>query len=136
MTDVHARPPKSEASIGDLMAQLSEQTSRLVRDEIRLARKELEQSAKHGGVGIGLLGFAGVLAVIALAAFAYAGGAALALVLPVWAAALIVGGALLVVAGGAALISKQQADHVSAAPQTVANVRQDIHEVKEASHGR
>ncbi len=37
----------ADASIGDLMSQLSAQTSRLVRDEMRLAQNEFQDSAKH-----------------------------------------------------------------------------------------
>ncbi|OBJ48055.1 phage holin family protein [Mycobacterium sp. 1423905.2] len=127
----------SDASVGELMAQLSSQTSRLIRDEMRLAQKELQQSAKHAGAGAGLFGAAGLLAFFGLASVIAAAIAALALVLPVWAAALIVGAVLFAVAGAAALISRRQAKEVTpAAPQTVANVKQDIREVKDARHDR
>src|SRR5579875_980785 len=59
--------PKSDASIGELMAQLSSQLSRLVRDEMRLAQKEFQQSAKHAGAGAGLLSTAGLLAFFGVA---------------------------------------------------------------------
>ena len=39
--------------MGELMTQLSSQTSRLVRDEMRLAQKEFVESAKHAGIGAG-----------------------------------------------------------------------------------
>ena len=55
--------PAADASIGELMGQLSTQTSRLVRDEMRLAQKELQQSVKHAGIGAGLISAAGLLAV-------------------------------------------------------------------------
>ncbi|GFG67677.1 membrane protein [Mycobacterium kubicae] len=127
----------SDASIGELMAQLSSQTSRLIRDEMRLAQKELQQSAKHAGAGAGLFGAAGLLAFFGLASVIAAAIAALALVLPVWAAALIVGAALFAVAGAAALISRRQAKEVTpAAPQTAANIKKDIQEVKDARHDR
>jgi hypothetical protein len=61
--------------------------------------------------------------------------AALAIPLPVLAAALVAGQALLASAGVAALIGKRQVG--AAAPiaqQTVANVKDDILEVKDASH--
>jgi cytochrome c biogenesis protein CcdA len=53
--------PKSaaEPSMGELMTQLSSQTSRLVRDEMRLAQKEFVESAKHAGIGAGLFSGAG-----------------------------------------------------------------------------
>jgi hypothetical protein len=63
--------------------------------------------------------------------------AALALVLPVWAASLIVALVLFTVAGIAGLFSKKQLEHVSPAPEkTAANIKQDISEVKEARRVR
>ena len=52
--------------MGELMTQLSSQTSRLVRDEMRLAQKEFVESAKHAGIGAGLFSAAGLLAVFGL----------------------------------------------------------------------
>ena len=129
--------PKADASIGELMAQLSSQLSRLVRDEMRLAQKEIQQSAKHAGAGAGLFTAAGLLAFFGLASLIAAAIAAVALALPTWAAAVIVGAALLLAAAMAALLSKSQAKDVTpAAPQTVANVKKDVQEVKNARHGR
>ncbi|OBK18623.1 phage holin family protein [Mycobacterium asiaticum] len=127
----------ADASTGELMAQLSAQTSRLVRDEMRLAQKELLRSAKHAGIGAGLFGAAGLLAFFGMAGLITAAIAALALALPTWAAALIVGAALLAAAGAAALMSRRQAKEVTpAAPETVASVKKDIQEVKDARHDR
>ena len=83
--------PTESASTGELITQMAAQTSRLVRDEIRLAQKEFQESAKHAGIGAGLFSVAGVFAVFGVATLIAAAVAALALVLPVWAAALIVG---------------------------------------------
>lgn len=131
-----AAKPKSDPSIGDLLSQLSAQLSRLVRDEMRLAQKEIQQSAKHAGAGAGLFSAAGLLAFFGLASLIAAAIAAVALALPTWAAALIVGAALLLAAGVAALLSKKQASGVTpAAPQTVASVKKDVQAVKDARHG-
>jgi Putative Actinobacterial Holin-X, holin superfamily III len=129
--------PTESASTGELVSQLTAQTSRLVRDEIRLALKEFQASAKHAGVGAGLFSVAGVLALFGIATLIAAAVAAIAIVLPVWAAALIVGVALLVVGGIAAVIGKRQVQEASPVPQqTVANVKEDIQEVKDARHDR
>ncbi|MFV1363633.1 MULTISPECIES: phage holin family protein [Mycolicibacterium] len=125
--------PTADASIGELMGQLSTQTSRLVRDEMRLAQKEFQESAKHAGIGAGLFSVAGLLAFFGVATFITAGIAALALVLPVWAAALIVGGVLFIAAGIAALVGRKQTDEVTpAVPRTVETVKADIDELKGA----
>lgn len=125
--------PTGDASIGELMSQLSTQTSRLIRDEMRLAQKEFQESAKHAGIGAGLFSVAGLLAFFGAATFIAAAVAALALVLEVWAAALIVGAVLFLVAGIAALIGRNQAREATpAAPRTVETVKADIQELKDA----
>ena len=128
---------QADPSIGELVSQLSSQTSRLVRDEMKLAQNEFREAAKHAGLGAGLLSVAGLLAVLGLATFVASAIAALSLVLPLWAAAVIIGIVLSVAAGIAGLISKKEVERTSPVPQqTVANVKQDIDEVKEARHDR
>jgi len=125
--------PTADASIGELMRQLSTQTSRLVRDEMRLAQKELQQSVKHAGIGAGLISAAGLLAVLGLATLIAAAVAALSLVLPVWAAAVIVAVALFLAAGIAALLSRKQATEITPpVTESADSVKADIKEVKEA----
>ena len=126
----------AEPSLGDLMSQLSSQVSRLIRDELRLAEKEFQESAKHAGIGAGLFSVAGLLAFFGAATFIAAAVAALSLVLAVWASALIVGAVLFVAAGVAALVGRRQAQEVMpAAPRTVETVKADIQELKDARHG-
>ncbi|WP_197503471.1 phage holin family protein [Mycobacterium sp. E740] len=125
--------PTPDASIGELMSQLSTQTSRLIRDEMRLAQKEFQESAKHAGIGAGLFSIAGLFAFFGAATLIAAAVAALALVLDVWAAALIVAAVLFVIAGVTALMGRKQAQEVTpAAPKTVETVKADIQELKDA----
>ncbi len=127
--------PQTDPSVADLVSQLSSQTSRLVRDEMRLAQAELRESAKHAGVGAGLLSGAGLVAILGLAALVISSIAALALVLPLWAAALAIGVLLIAAAAIAGLMGKKQLQRTKPVPQrTVASVKQDIDEVKEARH--
>jgi uncharacterized membrane protein YqjE len=129
--------PAADASMGELMSQLSAQTSRLVRDEMRLAQKEFQESVKHAGMGAGLLSVAGLLAFLGVATLITAAIAGLAMVLNnVWAAALIVAAVLLIAAGVASLFSKKQVDEVGPPRQTIENVQKDIEEVKDARHDR
>jgi membrane protein implicated in regulation of membrane protease activity len=115
------------------MTQLSTQTSRLVRDELKLAQMEMKETAKHAGVGVGLFSAAGLLAVLGLGCVSAAAIAALALALPAWAAALIVGAALFATAAVAAVVGRREVSQASPTPeQTVENVKKDIHEVKDA----
>src|SRR3954451_24381964 len=57
-----------EPATGELVRQVSEQISRLVRDELALAKVEMTQKGKRAGVGAGLLGGAGVVALYGVAA--------------------------------------------------------------------
>lgn len=128
--------PRPEPSTGELISQLTEQTSRLIRDELRLAQKEIQQSAKHAGIGAGLVGTAGLLAVIGLMTLVAAAVAALALVLPVWAAAVLVAVVLFVAAAVAALLGKKRAQQVPPpTAESVDSVKADIVEIKGARHG-
>jgi Flp pilus assembly protein TadB len=129
--------PTTNLSIGELISAFSTQTSRLVRDEMRLAQKELQQSVKHAGIGAGLLSVAGLLAVLGLATLVAGAVAALALVLPVWAAAAIVALILFVAAGIAGLVSKKQAEQVTPpAVESVDSMKLDIAQIKDARHDR
>jgi Putative Actinobacterial Holin-X, holin superfamily III len=65
MTDpTHSRQAAQAAdrSAGDLVKDLSEQVSRLVRDELKLAQVEMTAKGKRAGAGAGLLGGGGLLA--------------------------------------------------------------------------
>ena len=131
-----AHAAQQQPSAGELVSQLSEQTSRLIRDELRLAQLELTAKGKRAGAGIGLFGGAGVLAFYGGACVIAAIIIALAGPLPDWLAALIVGVALLIVAGVAALVGKRE---VSAAtppvPQeAVAGLKQDAQTLNPRSH--
>ena len=125
--------PIAEPTVGQLMIQLSDQTSRLIRDEMQLARAELKSTVKHAGVGAGLFSVAGLLALFGLAALIATAIIAFALVLSLWASALIVTAALFVAAAIAGIVGKKQFQHVSPTPErTVENVQLDIREVKES----
>lgn len=128
--------PPSDASTGQLIARLSEQTSTLVRDEMRLAQAEYSAKAKHAATGLGMFGAGGLLALYGLGALVAAAILALALVLPGWAAALVVGGALLAVAGLISLVGRKQVQQATPATpeRTVRSVKQDIDDVKEHAH--
>ena len=128
-------PASAELSTGELISQLSEQTSRLVRDELQLALAELKQKGRQARIGAGLTGAAGLVSLFGLGALLVAVIAALALVLPVWAAALIVGAAVLVLAGGLALAGIGQVKRATppTPEQAMASIKRDIQTVKESA---
>ena len=107
--------PSSDTSVGDLVKAMSADLSRLVRDEMQLAQVELSAKAKTAGVGIGAFGGAGVLAFYGGALLLAAAVLGLALVLPTWLAAVIVGVVVLAIAGVAALIGKKKVNEAAPA---------------------
>ncbi|TDD15792.1 phage holin family protein [Nonomuraea diastatica] len=116
-----------------LVNDLSEQVSRLVKDELRLARIELQEKGRHAGFGAGLVGAAGVTALFGGGALVAAVILLLALVLPGWLAAAIVAVVLFVVAAVLGLTGKKQVQRATppVPRETLASVRADIDMVKE-----
>lgn len=129
----------SDASVGELARQLSEQTSRLVRQEMELAKAELSIKGKQAGLGAGLFGGAGVLGLFALGALTAAVIAALSLAMATWLAALIVAVVYGAAAGVAALMGRRKVQEaLPPVPQdSVESVKEDVQWTKtRAQHGR
>jgi len=117
----------------ELLTQLTGQLSRLVRDELGLARHEMLRQAKRAGVGGGALSVAAMMGMFGAAALLVAAGLALAYLLPGWLAAVVVAGGALLVSGMSALIGLLVMRAARLAPvETVDNVRLDIQTVRES----
>ena len=134
-TSADVTPEPANASTGQLIGQLTEQISSLVRNEARLAQAEVTQKAKRLGVGAGLFGGAGLFAFFGLAALVTTAILALAVVLPDWLAALIVAVVLFAVAGVLALVGKKdvQKGTPPVPTQAIASTKADIATVKESA---
>jgi uncharacterized membrane protein YqjE len=123
----------TEPTTGELINRLTEQTTALVRSELQLAKTEMTEKAKHAGVGAGLFGGAGLIALYGVGALiATIILALVALGLAPWLAALIVTVVLFVIAGIAALVGKKQVSQATpAAPEkTIDSVKRDVETVK------
>jgi hypothetical protein len=127
---------EQEASAGQLVNQLSEQLSRLVRDELRLATAEMSGKAKTAGKGAGLFGGSGVMALYGAGCLIACVIIALAGVIPAWLAALIVGVALFAAAGIAALAGRGELRKATPPIPTEAaeSVKADVEQIKESAH--
>jgi membrane protein len=127
---VHAA---SDRPTAELIGDATEQLTRLVRDEMRLAAAELQQKGKRIGVGAGLFGGASVLAFYGGLALLAGAILALSLVVVPWLAAILVGVAVLLVAAVLALVGKGQVQRATPPlPEaTVRNVKADIQAAKE-----
>lgn len=116
-----------ERPIGELVKDLSQQTSTLVRKEIELARAELQQQGKLAGKGAGLLGGAAVAGLLALGALSAALIALLDKAMATWVAAVIVMALWAIVALALAQAGRKSLKRATPpAPQTVETVKEDI----------
>jgi len=119
--------------VGELVQELSQHTAALVRQEMRLAQVELQEKGKRAGIGAGMFGGAGIVAL-------YGAGALIAAVIVLigtavepWLAALIVGVVLLAVAGVLALLGRKQVDQATPPKpeRAMESVQRDVEHVKE-----
>lgn len=124
--------PTDDAGVGELVGRMSEQVSRLVRDELALAKVELTAKGKAAGIGAGLFGGAGAVALYGLGVLIAAGVLGLATVLDAWLAALIVAVALFVVAGVAALLGKSKVSQATppVPAESVDGMKRDVEVLK------
>lgn len=97
-----------EASLGTLVSQLSTQLPDLIRSELRLAQAEVTEKGKRAGIGLGMFSAAGLLGFFGLAVLIATFVLLLDLVLPAWAAALVVAVVLFLIAGVAALRARRR----------------------------
>ena len=126
----------ADKSVGELVRSLSEDLSRLVRDEIRLAQAEVGEKAKKAGIGIGAFGGAGVIALYGLGVLIAAAVLGLATAVPAWLAAVIVAVVLFVVAAVAALVGRKKLQQAGPPVPTraIATTKADVAEIKESIH--
>ncbi|HEX8106009.1 MAG TPA: phage holin family protein [Solirubrobacteraceae bacterium] len=116
-----------DRSIGDLLKQLSTETSTLVKKELELARAELAQQGKKAGAGAGAIGAAGIIGFLAFAALTACIILALDKAMDAWLAALIVAVVYGVIAGVLALTGKNRIKEATPpVPQTVETVKEDV----------
>jgi hypothetical protein len=117
-----------ERPLGELLRMLSQETTTLVKQELELAKAEVQQKGKQAGVGAGFLGGAGIAGLLALGALTACLILALANVMPDWLAALIV--AVLWGAVAAVLALRGRDKVKDAAPpvpeQTAETLKEDV----------
>jgi hypothetical protein len=125
-----------ERSVGELVAEASQQLTDLVRQEIRLAQVEMQAKVRHAGRGAGLFSAAGLLALYGGGVLIATAVLLLALAIEPWLAALIVAVVLFASAGVLALTGKQEIDEAlpPTPEQTSESVREDVRYLKERTH--
>ena len=123
-----------DRSVGELVNQLSRQTSTLVRQELQLAQTELQEKGKRVGIGAGMFGGAGLVALYGVGALVAAAIIGIGTLLDPWIAAVIVGVVLLAVAGILALLGRKQVERGTPPlpQQAIASAKRDVNEIKAA----
>lgn len=116
--------PQPSVGAGEAAKAVAEDASALVRAELELAKAELAQAASAKATGAGLLAGAGVMGWLALQGLLITAALALALVLPGWAAGLIVSVVLLLIGGVLGLVGKR----LLATPVTLDTTKQNLEE--------
>ena len=119
---------RSERSVAELVKQLSEQSSRLARQEVELAKAEVSIKGKRAGIGAGMFGGAGVFGFYALGALIAAAILGLATAVVAWLAALIVTAVLAAIAGVMALQGKSKVQQATppVPEQAAESVKEDV----------
>ena len=123
-----------DRSVSELVNQLSQQSSTLIRQELRLAQTELQEKGKRVGIGAGMFGGAGLVALYGVGALVAAAIIGIGALLEPWIAAVIVGAVLLAVAGVLALTGRKQVERGTPPlpQQAIESAKRDVDEVKAA----
>ena len=122
-----------ERPLPELMKQLAQETTTLVRQEIDLAKAEVTEQGKQAGKGAGIFGAAGVIGLLALGSLTACFVMALDEAMPGWLAALIVAAVYGAIAGMLALTGRNKVQEATPpAPQTVETLKEDIEWAKTA----
>ena len=131
-TSTRFRRTEQDRPLGELVQDLSRQTSTLIRQEMRLAQAELTEQGRHAGKGAGMFGGAGLMALYGVGALIAAAILGLATVLEPWIAAAVIGAGLLLVAGILALTGKKELEEAGPPKpeQAIDSVQLDIETVK------
>ena len=118
-------PDLHDRSVPELLKQLSNETSLLVKQELDLAKAEMTEKGKQAGKGAGMFGGAGLFGIFAFAALTATFIAALDTFMVTWLAALIVAVVYGAIAGVLALRGKKEIDHMGAPvpEQTIETVK-------------
>ena len=123
--------PRSEESIGELVASTARDLSELFRKEVELAKTELReeasQTARAGAMLVagGLVGYLALLIVLLAAAWG------LAEAIPLWASLLVVGVVAGIVAGVLISAGRARLSQIQAVPTTIETLQEDVQWAKQ-----
>lgn len=128
-----------ERPVGELLKELSNQTTTLVRQELELAKAEMAEKGKQAGIGAGMFGGAGLFGLLTLGALTTCVIAALDTSMALWLAALIVTLVYAAIAGVMAVMGKRKTQQATppAPEQAIESTKEDVEWAKSrAKSGR
>jgi Putative Actinobacterial Holin-X, holin superfamily III len=119
-------PHRPKRPLGAVITSAMDGTRTLLRKQVELARIEMTEAVSVRAKSAGMMAGAAVMALFALGFAAAAGSAALALVLPTWAANLIVAAVFVAIAGALALVGRNAIRNAPTTPeQTQQTLKED-----------
>jgi uncharacterized membrane protein YqjE len=124
--DPATQPKRPEASLGDLLSEMSSDVATLLRQEVELAKLEAKDEVKHLGAGAGMLGGAAVGALLSLIMLSFAAAWLLDQAMNTALAFLIVGVIWLIAAAVAASVGKKQMKMAKPLPTTTETIKEDV----------
>jgi uncharacterized membrane protein YqjE len=128
MSDRNSQAELHDRPVGELLKELSSQTTTLVRQELELAKAEMAEKGKQAGLGAGMFGGAGIFGLLALASLTTCVISALATGMEVWVAALIVGAVYAGIAAVLAVAGRQKTREATppAPEQAIESTKEDV----------
>ena len=121
-----------DRSLSDVFQDIIRNVQEIVRSEVRLAKTEIREEAVKAKSSMLLLGVGGVTALFAMLFLLVTIVYALALVMPSWAAALIVGTVLAVVASVVLMAGMKRFKQIHPTPErTVETIKENVEWVKQ-----
>jgi hypothetical protein len=129
--------PVAEQSLGELVATATRDLSLLIHSEIELAKAEIGEQAKRAGMGIGLIGGAGALALLGLLVLCFAAGFGIAdgASIPVWAGFLCVGGVFVIIAAALGGVGARALTRLGGPDRTVSTVKANLASLRRPGRG-
>jgi uncharacterized membrane protein YqjE len=128
MSNEHRQDDLRDRPAAELLKDLSNQTTALVRQELELAKAEMTEKGKQAGLGAGMFGGAGLFGLLALGALTTCVIAALSTGMDLWVAALIVTVVYAAIAGALALAGRKKTQEAAppAPEQAIESTKEDV----------
>lgn len=122
----------SQRTVFDVLQDIVSNLQEIIRSEFRLAKVELKEKAQRAAKPAAVMGVGAVVAFYGVGFVLLAAVYALSLVIPLWAAALIVGVVLAIIGGALLSFSRKALKEIDPVPEkTVQTVKENVQWTKD-----